>query len=100
MPVRATLIAAAIATAALAMAGLGRGLAHADLGTLTPQGVRYLAQLNAAGVPFTDPYSVNGAQGHRSASQRPHCCGHDGVGIGRGQSSVPRSPFGTSPARR
>jgi Protein of unknown function (DUF732) len=55
---RAILIAAAIATAAVAMAGLGPGRAHAEPGTLTPQQVRYLAQLNAAGVPFTDPYAA------------------------------------------
>jgi hypothetical protein len=33
-------------------------IAHAAPGTLTPQEVRYLAQLNAAGVPFTDPYAA------------------------------------------
>jgi hypothetical protein len=55
---RATLIAAAIAVAALAMTGLGPRLAHADPGTLTPQEVRYVAQLSAAGVPFTDPYAA------------------------------------------
>jgi hypothetical protein len=32
--------------------------ADADPGTLTPSEVRYLAQLNSAGVPFTDPYAA------------------------------------------
>jgi hypothetical protein len=50
MLARATIIAAAIPVAALAMAGLGPGRAHADSRTLTPQEVRYVAQLNAAGV--------------------------------------------------
>jgi hypothetical protein len=43
---------------AIAIAGLGSGLAYADPGTLTPQEVRYLAQLNAAGVPFSSPYAA------------------------------------------
>jgi hypothetical protein len=58
MSVRATLIAATVASAAVAMAGLEPVGAHADPGTLEPQEVRYLAQLNAAGVPFTDPYAA------------------------------------------
>jgi hypothetical protein len=33
-----------------------------------------------------------GSSGHRSAGQRPHGCGNDGVGVGRGQSSVSGRP--------
>jgi Protein of unknown function (DUF732) len=52
------LVLLTVAALGAAVPLIGVAYAEADPGTLTPSEVRYVAQLNSAGVPFTDPYAA------------------------------------------